>query len=103
MYGTALTGGAAPGAGTVFRFTVALGPATATTKVPVNQPFFTEEDVVLSTPAGITALTLTVTVRITPGLRFTGMYQTVFGAPLARAVSRASPVASAFVPVTSAP
>jgi uncharacterized repeat protein (TIGR03803 family) len=79
LYGTTPSGGAATPFGSVFRQVIAGGPATATTRVPVNTGFFTEEDVVLTTPVGITALTLTITVQITPGLRFTGMYQTVFG------------------------
>jgi uncharacterized repeat protein (TIGR03803 family) len=79
IYGTTLTGGPGISSGTVFRLNRAGGPATFTTRVPVNHGWFTEENVVLSTPASITALTLTISVRITPGLRFSGMYQTVFG------------------------
>jgi hypothetical protein len=79
LYGTNPGGGPSISGGTVFKQVIAAGPATTTTKVPVNTGFFTEEDVVLSTPASITALTLTITVQITSGLRFNGMYQTVFG------------------------
>jgi uncharacterized repeat protein (TIGR03803 family) len=80
LYGTTQAGGGSVTArGTVYRLAIAPGPATTTTNVQVNTGFFTEEDVILSTPASITALTLTITVQITSGLRFNGMYQTVFG------------------------
>ena len=46
---------------------------------PNNQPYFTEDDVNLTTSAPITALTITITVQKTPGLTFSGMYQTVNG------------------------
>jgi uncharacterized repeat protein (TIGR03803 family) len=81
LYGTTPSNGSgASPRGTVYRLAIAAGPATTTTNVQVNTGFFTEEDVILSTPASITALTLTITVQITPGLTFSGMFQNVFGA-----------------------
>jgi len=81
LYGTTPSNGNGPNPrGTVYRLAIAAGPATTTTKVQVNTAYFTEEDVILSTPAGITALTLTITVQITPGLTFSGMFQNIFGA-----------------------
>jgi uncharacterized repeat protein (TIGR03803 family) len=77
IWGTTLLGGGEGSDGTVFRFIPTPGPATTTTAVPVNHPFFTEEDVILSTQATITALTLTITVQRTPGLVFSGMFQNI--------------------------
>lgn len=77
IYGTCSSGGAFS-QGTAWRFSLQ-GPATVTPMTSVNTPYFTEEDAVLTTSAAITALTLTITVNVTPGLVFSGMYQNVFG------------------------
>jgi uncharacterized repeat protein (TIGR03803 family) len=81
LYGTTSSGGRADflGQGVAWKQVIAAGPATATPKVQVNTAFFTENDVLLTTPVGITALNLTITVTITPGLVFSGMFQNIFG------------------------
>jgi uncharacterized repeat protein (TIGR03803 family) len=75
IYGTNSTEGPDDSLGTVFRLVP--GPAFASPFVQVNTNFFTEDDVSLSTPAPITALTLTITVQVTPGLVFSGQFQNV--------------------------
>jgi len=81
LYGVTSSGGRADflGQGVAFKQVIAAGPATATPKVQVNTAFFTEDDVLLTTPVGITALNLTITATITPGLQFSGMFQNIFG------------------------
>jgi uncharacterized repeat protein (TIGR03803 family) len=75
IYGTNSTEGPDSSLGTVFRLMP--GPGFASTFVQVNTPYFTEDDVSLSTSAPITALTLTITVQVTPGLVFSGQFQNV--------------------------
>jgi uncharacterized repeat protein (TIGR03803 family) len=77
IYGISSDGGAFS-QGTVWRFSLQ-GPATVTARASVNTPYFTQEDAVLTTSAPITALTLTITIKVTPGLVFSGMYQNVSG------------------------
>jgi hypothetical protein len=59
------------------------GPATFTGKASTNGPWFDEDDVVLSTTAPITALTLTITVPATD-VTFSGVYNT-FGSQIVNA------------------
>jgi hypothetical protein len=54
------------------------GPATFAGKASTNSPWFDEEDVVLSTTAPITALTLTITVPAT-NVSYNGSYNTFGG------------------------
>jgi hypothetical protein len=73
IYGTNETFGPGSSEGDVFKLVP--GPAFASPFVQVNTPFFTEDDVSLSTSAPITAMTLTITMQITPGLVFNGQFQ----------------------------
>lgn len=78
LYGTTPLGGAGS-VGTVFRIALP-GPATTTTtRVPVRDHHSTEEDVGLTLPSTATAMTLTITTRKTPGLRWARPYQTAAG------------------------
>jgi hypothetical protein len=52
---------------------------TATGVVASSSPYFTEEDVKLSNPAAITALTATITVQKTTGVAYNGQYVTFGG------------------------
>ncbi len=54
------------------------GPATFTGKASTNSPWFDEDDVILSTSAPITALTLTITVPAT-NVTYNGSYNTFGG------------------------
>jgi len=44
-----------------------------------NSPFFNDEGVKLSNTAAITSLSLTISVQATPGVTFSGQYNTVGG------------------------
>ncbi len=55
------------------------GGVTATTVINSNSPFFNDEGVRLSSTATITSLTLTISVQATPGVTFSGQYNTVGG------------------------
>jgi hypothetical protein len=52
---------------------------TPTTVVNANGAFFNDQGVKLSNTATITALSLTITVQATPGVTFSGQYNTVGG------------------------
>ena len=77
LYGTTPLGGAF-NMGTVFRIALP-GPATTTTRVPVRNGYYTEEDVVLTLPSAATAMTLTITTRKTLGLRWARPHQPASG------------------------
>jgi endoglucanase len=55
------------------------GTATATPVVSTNSPWFNELQVRLANTATLTALTVTVVVQRTPGVSYSGMYNTVGG------------------------
>ncbi len=55
------------------------GGVTATPVINSNGAFFNDQGVKLSNTAAITALSLTITVQATPGVTFSGQYNTVGG------------------------
>jgi cellulose 1,4-beta-cellobiosidase len=55
------------------------GGVTVTPVINANSPWFDDEGVRLSNPAPITALSITITVQNTGGIRFNGQYNTVGG------------------------
>jgi endoglucanase len=59
---------------------------TATTVINSNSPFFNDEGVRVAATAPITALSVTITVQVTPGLSFSGQYNTV-GGPISQSHS----------------
>jgi uncharacterized repeat protein (TIGR03803 family) len=74
IYGANLTG---PGSSLGDVFKLVPGPAFASPLVQVNTPYFTEDDVTLTTAVPLTALTITITMQITPGVTFSGQFQNV--------------------------
>lgn len=53
------------------------GGVTVTPSVGSSGPWFTEESITIGNTAPVTALTLTITVAVTPGVSFNGQYNTV--------------------------
>ncbi len=55
------------------------GGVTLTTVINSNSPFFNDEGVKVSNTAALTSLSLTISVQATPGVAFSGQYNTVGG------------------------
>jgi cellulase/cellobiase CelA1 len=55
------------------------GSVTVTPVVSSNSPYFVEEDLQLANTAAVTALSVTINVAVTPGISFSGQYNTVGG------------------------
>ena len=55
------------------------GPATVTPVIVQNSPWYRDLAVRLNNPGPVTALTLTVVIQRTPGVTYSGMYNTVGG------------------------
>jgi hypothetical protein len=55
------------------------GGVTATPVINSNGSFFNDQGVKLSNTSALTALSLTITVQATPGVTFSGQYNTVGG------------------------
>jgi hypothetical protein len=58
------------------------GGVTVTTVINSNSAFFNDQGVKVANPAAITALSVTITVKATPGVTFSGQYNTVGGSIL---------------------
>jgi hypothetical protein len=72
------------------------GGVSATGVVSSSSPYFNEEDVKLTSPGGITSLTVTIVVQRTTGVGFSGLYNTVGGQILQSDSSTASAVTYTF-------
>jgi endo-1,4-beta-xylanase len=72
------------------------GGLSATAVVSSSSPYFNEEDVRLTSPGGVTSLTVTIVVQRTTGISFNGLYNTVGGQILQSDSSTASAVTYTF-------
>jgi len=66
------------------------GGVTPTTVLAANGPFFNDEQVHLANTAPLTALTVTIVIQVTPGVTFSGQYNTIGGSILQSHSSTAS-------------
>jgi endo-1,4-beta-xylanase len=72
------------------------GAATATPAVTANSPWFGEQQVRLANTATLTALTIQIVIQRTPGVAFSGQYNTVGGAIAQANASTAAAVTYTF-------
>jgi hypothetical protein len=72
------------------------GGVSATGVVSSSSAFFNEEDVRLTSPGGVTSLTVTIVVQRTTGISFSGLFNTVGGQILQSDSSTASAVTYTF-------